>query len=143
MGAAGDAPVIEASRSIEMDAAVDTVWRSLTTVADWPRWHPYLRDATLDGGFRAGSAIRYGGALKHRLTVAEVVPGERVTLRGSLAIYWATTRWDVRAVTAGRTHVTFTESSGGPLIGLLYGSRRLGAHLDRWLTALRAEAEHR
>jgi uncharacterized protein YndB with AHSA1/START domain len=66
-----NAPVT-ASRSVTINAPVDRVWRILTNVKDWPRWHPYLKNAELDGDFAAGSALRYGGPLKHHLTVAKL-----------------------------------------------------------------------
>jgi uncharacterized protein YndB with AHSA1/START domain len=135
-----DAPVT-ASRSVTIDAPVEQVWRILTNVQAWPQWHPYLKNAELDGDFAAGSALSYGGPLKHRLTVGKVKRHELVMIYGFLARYSAVTRWDVEKADAGGTKVTFSESSAGPLISLFYGSRSLGGHLERWLIALKSAAE--
>lgn len=135
-----NAPVT-ASRSVTIDAPADRVWRILTNVEDWPQWHAYLKDAELHGDFAAGSALSYGGPLKHRLTVAKVKVNELVMLYGFLSRYTAVTKWDVQRASSGGTKVTFTESSAGPLMSVFYSSRSLGGHLERWLTALKAAAE--
>ena len=135
-----DAPV-QASRSVAVHASPDVVWRLLTEVSDWPRWHGHLKNARLDGDFVAGTALTYGGPFPHRLRVATVRPGRLAMLYGTLARYTGITRWDVAGVADAETMVTFSESSDGPLIALLYGEASLGRHLDRWLAALKTEAE--
>ncbi len=132
---------VEASRSIVISALPDVVWRLLTDVADWSRWYGYLKNAGLDGPFVAGTGLTYGGLFKHRLRVAKVRPGLLAMLYGTMAGYTGITRWDVKSVEGAKTKVTFSESSDGPLIGLLYGSVSLGKHLERWLSALKIEAE--
>lgn len=135
-----DAPV-KTSRSITIGASVDVVWRLLTGVADWPRWYDYLKNARLGGSFAAGTALTYGGLIKHRLRVAKVKPRQLAMLYGTMAGYTGITRWDVKSIAGATTEVTFTESSDGPLIALLYGNDKLGKHLEDWLAALKMEAE--
>ncbi|UDL96251.1 SRPBCC family protein [Lichenihabitans sp. PAMC28606] len=135
-----DAPV-QASRSIIIGTSADAVWRLLTDVADWPRWYGYLKNAQLAGAFASGTALTYGDIFKHRLRIANVKQGELAMLYGTMAGYTGITRWDVKTVAGGGTKVIFTESSSGPLIKLLYGNASLGKHLERWLIALKVEAE--
>ena len=135
-----NAPVA-ATRSTMIDAPVDTVWRLLTGVSEWPRWYGYLKNARLDGLFAAGSALTYGGLIKHRLIIAKVESCRLAIIYGTMAGYTGITRWDVQGVADRRTRVTFEESSAGPLISFLYGSRSLGRHLEQWLAALQTEAE--
>lgn len=135
-----NAPVV-AFKSVTINAPVDRVWRILTSVTAWPQWHSYLKNAELDGDFAAGSSLIYGGLLKHHLTIAKVKTNELVMIYGFLARYKAVTRWDVEKASSGGTNVTFTESSAGPLISVFYGSRNLGEHLERWLSALKIAAE--
>ena len=135
-----NAPV-QAARSVAVRASPDVVWRLLTDVPGWSRWHRPLTNARLDGPFVAGTALTYGGLFKHRLRVATVRPGRLAMLYGTLAGYTGITRWDVEDVAGAGTAVTFGESSDGPLIGLLYGDAGLGRHLERWLAALKTEAE--
>lgn len=135
-----NAPVA-ALMSVTINAPVDRVRRILTNVKSWPQWHPYLKNPELDGDFAVGSSLSYGGPLKHRLTVAKVKTNELVMIYGFLARYTAVTRWDIEKAGSDGTKVTFTESSAGPLISLFYGSRSLGAHLERWLSALKTASE--
>ncbi len=66
-----NAPVT-ASRSVTINAPVDRVWRILTNVKDWPRWHPYLKNAELDGDFAAGYR---GSYLRHVISFARTGAG--------------------------------------------------------------------
>lgn len=136
-----DAPV-QAARTVTVHAPIATVWDVLTDVPRWEGWYPYLRGATLDGPFDAGAALTYGGLFKHHLTIAKVQLRELVMLYGTLVGYPGITKWELKA-TPGGCAVTFTESSAGFLIGPLYGSARLGEHLERWLEKLKARAEVR
>lgn len=132
---------IEATRSVIVNAPIETVWRLLTEVDKWPRWYSYLKNARLDGAFQAKTALTYGGLTKHRLRIAKVKDLELVMIYGTMMGYTAVTRWDIKTVGTSRTKVTFTESSAGPLISLLYGVKGLGNHLQQWLDALKEAAE--
>ena len=133
---------IQAARSIEIAAPLDKVWSTLTGVSDWERWHPYLKSARLEGPFAAETPLVYGGFIKHKLRIAKVIPEKLVILYGTMAGYKGITRWDMRQTNEARTEVSFTESSSGFLIGSLYSNQKLGEHLQHWLDALKAEAEH-
>lgn len=137
-----DAPV-QASRTVSIDAPVETVWAVLTDVPRWAGWYADLRGATLVGPFAAGASLTYGGLFKHKLAIAKVRGRDLVMLYGKLMGYSGVTRWELEAAPGSRTHVTFTESSDGFLIAPLYGSARLGEHLERWLEKLKARAERR
>ena len=132
---------IQASCSVKIAAPVSKVWSLLTGVSDWERWYPYLQNAKLDGPFSARSQLTYGGFIKHKLQIAKVVPGELVVLYGTMAGYKGITRWNVRRVSGRETEISFTESSSGFLIGVLYSNQKLGEHLQNWLHALKSQAE--
>ena len=132
---------VQAARSVQIAAPLGKVWSILTGVPDWERWHPYLKDARLEGPFSGDTQLTYGGFIKHKLRIAKVVPGELVMLYGTMAGYKGITRWDVKQANGNQTEVSFTESSAGFMIGTLYSSQKLGEHLQNWLNALKAEAE--
>jgi hypothetical protein len=132
---------IEASRSIQIAAPINRVWRILVSVSDWERWYSYLKNATLEGPFVAGSTLTYGGPLKHRLHIAKVTDLEQVMLYGTMAGYKGITQWNLRRIRDDHTEVTFRESSSGVLLSVLYSNRKLRDHLQRWLNALKTEAE--
>lgn len=132
---------VQAARSIKIIAPLGKVWSTLTEVWEWERWHPYLKDVKLECAFSGGSHLTYGGFIKHKLRIAKVIPGKLVILYGSMAGYKGITRWEVKQATGTETEVSFTESSSGFMIGTLYSNQKLGQHLQRWLKALKAEAE--
>lgn len=132
---------VQATRSVRITAPLGKVWSILTAVPDWERWHPYLQKAMLEGAFCADTQLTYGGFIKHKLRIAKVVPGELAMLYGTMAGYKGITRWDVKQANGTQTEVSFTESSAGFMIGILYGNQKLGEHLQNWLNALKAEAE--
>jgi uncharacterized protein YndB with AHSA1/START domain len=132
---------VQATRSVQITAPLGKVWSILTGVSDWERWHPYLKDARLEGPFSADTQLTDGGFIKHKLRIAKVVPGALAMLYGTMAGYKGITRWDVKQVNGARTEVSFTESAAGFMIGTLYSNRKLGEHLQNWLNALKAEAE--
>lgn len=135
-----DAPII-ATRSTEIDAPLGNVWKILTDVSQWARWHPYLTNAVLSGPFAAGSQLTYGGFFKHCLEIAKVIDQELAMLCGTMAGYKGITRWDVSQTDSGKTRVVISECSSGFLIGTLYSNEKLGDHLQAWLDALKQEAE--
>ena len=135
-----NAPV-EARSSIEIDAPAGEVWRTPSDVARWPEWYPYLRDAKLYGQFKAGTRLTYGGLFKHDLHLALVEQSKLVIIYGTLMGYTAITRWDLDPLGRARTRVSFSESSAGFLIGLLYSKEKLVLHLHTWLERLKAEVE--
>lgn len=137
-----NAPV-QASRTIVIDAPIEKVWALQTDVAAWPNWYPYLRNAKLSGEFGPGTKLSYGGYFGHNLTIAMVKEPEIAMIYGKLMGYSAVTRWELRRESEECTKVTFTESSVGFMIVTLYGDEKLGEHLQRWLEALKTEAERR
>ena len=134
------APIL-ASSTITIAAPADVVWGTMTDVAAWEGWHPYLKDATLDGPFAPGGRLSYGGLIKHRLVIAKVAPRRTVMLCGKMMGYSGVTRWELEEPNEGGTTVTFTESSRGLWIGALYSDDKLAGHLGLWLRSLKAQAE--
>ena len=132
---------VQATRSVQITAPLGKVWSILTGVSDWERWHPYLKDARLEGPFSADTQLIYGGFIKHKLRIAKVVPGALAMLYGTMAGYKGITRWDLKQANGTQTEVFFTESSAGFMIGTLYSNQKLGKNLQYWLNALKAEAE--
>ena len=134
------APVL-ASQHIIIEASIEKVWGLLVDIAQWPTWYGYLRGAKIDGAFRPGARLQYGGAFGHDLRIAKVHPQALVMIYGKYMGYSAITKWELRPTSTEGTSVKFTESSVGFMIGLLYGNEKLSMHLSRWLEALKVKAE--
>ena len=135
-----NAPV-QATSTITIDAPIAIVWAVATDVSRWPNWYDYLKNAQVQDGFVAGAKLSYGGAIKHDLAIAKVEDRRLAMIYGTMLGYSGVTRWDFKETAVEQTQVTFTESSEGFLIALLYSNEKLSEHLSDWLKKLKAEAE--
>lgn len=48
---------MKAHGSVEINAAVENAWQTLTTVSKWAQWYPYLKNAQLDGPFKLAPGL--------------------------------------------------------------------------------------
>ncbi len=133
---------IEDSRTITISAPIDRVWRIQTDIDHWANWCAYLRNAKLVGTFGPGAKLSYGGFPKHNLVIAKVDNPRLVMIYGTYMGFSAITKWEFKPLSPTQTQVTFSESSVGLLLSLLYSKNKLGKHLARWLEKLKAQAEN-
>ncbi len=136
------APAVAASE-IEVDANLEAVWETLTTIDRWPAWNPDVKAASLDGSLAEGAVFRWkAGPSTITSTLTRVERPRLVAWRGktlgiaAIHVYRLTSR-------NGRTLVRSEESWEGPLVRIFRGPlrRRLQAALDAGLRHLKAEAE--
>ncbi len=132
---------IEGSQTVTMRAPIDRVWRIQTDVDRWETWYDYLRSARLVGPFAQGATLSYGGFPKHNLIIAKVDNPRLVMIYGTYMGFSAVTKWELKPLSQTQTQVTFSESSVGFLLSVLYSKDKLDEHLARWLEKLKAEAE--
>ena len=102
------------AQRIDADAA--TVWRLLTTAAEYPRWNSTV--VSLDGQIALGSKIKLVSTLDpsrtFSLKVKEFEPNARLTFGGAMA-----TRTYSLSGDAGGTRVEVVERIGGPFFPFL------------------------
>ena len=137
-----DAPV-RASSTITIDVPIEKVWTIQTDISRWASWYLYLRDAKLSGPFGPGTKLSYGGFPKHDLAIAKVRTPDLTMIYGKFMGFSAVTKWEMIPLPGTRTEVTFTESSMGFMMSILYSNEKLGEHLGRWLEKLKLRAEER
>ncbi|WP_061294523.1 SRPBCC family protein [Herbidospora cretacea] len=135
------APVRNTS-SIEIDAPAEKVWALLSDLRGWERWWPEHKVLDL-GAITPGATFRWRlGGVRIRSRFAVVTEGRELTWSGVvLGVYKAVDRNLVEALPGGRTRVTISESLAGPLAGLLYPAAKLRVGHERFLTAIKKEAE--
>lgn len=132
---------IEGSQAITINAPIDRVWHIQTDVNHWANWYAYLRNAELVGPFGPGAKLSYGGFPKHNLVIAKVDNPRLVMIYGTYMGFSAVTKWEFKPLSQTQTQVTFSESSVGFLLSVLYSKDKLVEHLARWLEKLKAQAE--
>ncbi len=107
--------------TLDVDAAPAAVWeRAYADAADWPRWNPELRAATLDGPLRAGARarVRFRTGLRLRFAVTEHEAGRLFTDEARLPGARMGHRHVVEPLPGGGARLTNTIYVAGPLAGL-------------------------
>ncbi len=129
---------------VEVEAPPERVWRLLTRVEEWARWHPGISFAVLRGDLEPGTALHWrGDGMRIRSVVTEVEEGRRLgwTLRtlGARGLH----RWSLEPVGETSTRVRSEEAWRGLPVRLLGGTlrRTLTASRTAWLERLRDRAE--
>lgn len=134
-------PSVWSEHSIIINAPRSKVWEVATNVNEWPNWHAYLKNAKIDGEFKVEAKISYGGLIKHKLALGKVRKNEEVVLYGTFLGFQGLTQWVFEEIEPGVSKVIFVESTEGPIVSLLYSNEKLKEHLQKWLAALKSEAE--
>ena len=136
------APVI-AIHEIDIEAALDTVWRLHTDVNAWPTWQTDITAAHIDGTLEPGASFdwtSYGFSVTS--TVYDLDEPSRVLWGGTSGGITGVHEWLFSETSSG-VHVTTTESfAGEPVEADTPGMQTvLAASLVAWLGHLKAAAE--
>jgi len=116
----------EYEHAVETTADPAALWRYWADVTTWTQWNTGVREVSIDGPFAAGTSFTMTGPDGEpiRMTLTDVVPGERFTdvMDGGDVV--VTTVHRLEPIGAGRTKVVYrTEISGaaadevGPELG--------------------------
>jgi hypothetical protein len=128
---------------IDVDAPVETVWRVLTELEQWPSWNPDVTSMTVGGPLAQGTVFRWkAGPRTIVSTIERVEPSRSVVWSGKTLGVKATHAWHFERV-GEKTHVLTEEALRGLVARLLRGSlqKTLDAALENGLKNLKAEAE--
>jgi Polyketide cyclase / dehydrase and lipid transport len=141
-GINSDAPV-HAHHEIDINAALDTVWRLHADVNSWPTWQTDITVAHIDGAFQPGSSFEwtsYGFTVVS--TIYAVAERSRVLWGGTSGGITGVHEW-VFSETATGVHATTDESfAGEPVEADITGMQSaLDSSLAAWLAHLKVAAE--
>lgn len=139
-----NAPVVS-DGEIEISAPVEKVWEIMTSVEQWPHWHPKVRWAELRGSLYPGTRLfcRYG-ANTIEAVINEVEYQRYISWNGKMLGMSCSHVWKLEAVD-GCTRVRTEESLEGLIAWLLRGSakKQLTRKIADWLKYMKAVAERR
>lgn len=136
------APVV-ATDTVDVAAPPEVVWRLLTDVDAWPRWHPDVTSARLAGELVVGATFAWSSlGFASTSTVYAVTRPSRVLWGEQSDGITGVHEWRLAATPAG-THVETARSFAGPPIDADVAGMRLvlDASLRSWVVALRRAAE--
>lgn len=137
-----EAPVVESAGAL-INAPVETVWRILSDLENWPTWNKGVSKIGVSGPVTAGTSFQWvasGARLSSRLE--EVIPLRRIAWTGRMFGIRAVHVWELEAIN-GETRVRTEESFEGPIARLFRCSMKkvLAKTLSRGIASLKAAAE--
>jgi uncharacterized protein YndB with AHSA1/START domain len=108
--------VWEYEHAVEASVPAAAVWRRWSDVASWPEWNAGVAGIEVDGPFAVGTTFTMtppdGEAV--RLTLTEVVPGERFTDTLDAGDFVVTTVHRLEELAPDRTRVVYRTEITGP-----------------------------
>jgi uncharacterized protein YndB with AHSA1/START domain len=135
---------VTAALEIEIHAPVQRVWDLLADPMAWPSFAPEVHGVHLDGPVAVDTRFTWAnGRSRMKSRFAVVDPGREITWTGVSSGFKAVHRHLLEATGDGATRVRSEESMAGPLLVLFYGSAKLQAGIEAWLTGLKTAAERR
>jgi hypothetical protein len=129
---------------VEVDAPPDRVWRILSRVEAWPRWHPGVGFAVLRGELAPGTRLDWrGDGMRIRSVLEEVVESRRLAWSFRTLGARGFHQWTLEPAGGKRTRVRSEEGWNGLAVRFLKGTlrRTLTASRTAWLERLRDRAE--
>lgn len=144
-GFRADAPVVVVDDR-EVAGPPERVWRILTRVEEWPRWHRGITFALLRGELEVGTVLHWrADGMRILSRVAEVDPGRRVgwTVKTLGARGYQLWQLEPAGPEGGRTRVCLQESWEGFVAGLLRRTLRRTLERSRaeWFDQLERRSE--
>ena len=135
---------VTAAYEAEIDAPVQRVWDLLADPLAWPSFAPEVHDVHLDAPAAVDTRFTWAnGRSRIKSRFAVVDPGREITWTGVSSGFKAVHRHLLEAISDGATRVRSEESIAGSLLVLFYGSAKLQAGIEAWLTGLKTAAERR
>lgn len=141
-GRIDEAAPVKASGEIRIEASVERVWEVLTDIRSWQDWAPGVHDVRLESAVAVDARFSWAiGRTRIKSVFAVVEPGRELTWTGAAQWTRAIDRHVLAPTEDGATRHHLEESLAGVLVPLLFGSAKLNAQHQRWLTAFKAAAE--
>ncbi len=137
-----DAPVFVRLEG-RIDADVETVWRFISDIENWPDWNPNIRSAELDGDFVQGTRFYWkSGPAAIESVLMQIDPPRVITWSGSTMGIKAVHTWMFER--SGNSTIAVTEESWDGLIARLFrwpSKRVLQKSLTKGMRYLKARSE--
>lgn len=135
---------LKASKQIEINASIATVWKIQSDINAWKHWQPDISSANLNGNLEAGSTFEWiSDGYKLNSILVKVEENTSIGWKGSGFGASAIHVWEFISLDNGNTLVCTKESMDGWLVRLFKSmmTKKLNSSLDTWLLALKAQAE--
>jgi uncharacterized membrane protein len=137
-----NAPV-KCSKSITIKADLETVWKVLTDIDNWPVWHKDIITSKINGDLKSGTTFTWkSGGAKIQSELHTVHHVEKFGWTGKTMGIFAIHNWSLISKD-GIITVFVEESMEGFLAGLFRKSfsKNLETGMQKWLEFLKQECE--
>lgn len=133
------------SAEILINAPLETIWRALTKIEEWPRWNDEITEARLLGPLAPGTEFRWK-------TERVSIVSELIEVKPYMSIAWSGRAPGIRAVhtwnieTKGQFVLVRTEEFFTGFLARLLPrtmAKMLASTLNRGLSMLKAECENK
>ena len=136
---------VQASATVDVDAAPDAVWAVVSDVAGWSSVYPELKDLAFKGPLKAGAKVSFkAGPAKIKGAIDEVREPSALSFRGKGMGATSTYVFSIAARNGGSS-LTLSQSMGGaavrPMKAMLQKIAESSA--EDWARAIAARAEGR
>lgn len=139
-----EAPV-RFTKSIVINASVETVWSVLTDINNWSTWQSDIKQSHLNGELKPHASFDWSsGGVKIHSTLQNLVPMKHFGWTGKSMGIYAIHNWALSENGEG-TMLKVEESMEGLLAKLLKKplNKKLEASLQLWLDLMKGECEMR
>ena len=138
-----NAPV-QTVQTIIIHNSPDSVYKIMTDVNHWAKWHSDIQQPVLKSVFQKGNSFNWkSGGLTICSTIHTAIPGSKIGWSGPAFGCFAIHNWTFTPLPGGYTKVVVEESMEGWLVSLLHKKFQNGLEqsLQLWLKDLKAEGE--
>jgi hypothetical protein len=136
------APII-CRKKIEIMAKPERIWKILTDIDHWPKWHSDISFAKMHGPLQPDVSFTWSfGGMKIKSILHTVSPYYNIGWTGKALGLRAIHNWNIKAVD-GATEVNVSESMEG-IVARLFRKRlqpMLDQGMEHWLQMLKKECE--
>ncbi|MCA9347685.1 SRPBCC family protein [Candidatus Saccharibacteria bacterium] len=132
------------SQSIEINASIQTIWKIMTDIENWPSWNEDIKSATLNGKLTIGTTFTWkSGPGTITSTLEAVNKPNLLGWSGKLFGIKAVHIWKIKSV-KGKSIVTTEESWSGLYASLFKrrSKKTLIKAIDTGLNRLKSAAEY-
>ncbi|QNE17435.1 molecular chaperone Hsp90 [Kribbella qitaiheensis] len=138
-----DRAAIQGRREIVIAAPIERVWQKLSDVPSWDtNLEPGVKDIQLENGVTVdGRFTRAKSGAKMKARFAVVDGPHEIAWTGAAFGAKVVHRFTLESTGENSTRVVVEESMAGPLFGLFFNSKKLGAVLVESLDTLKRASE--
>ena len=124
---------IKDQHSLIINASIETVWKKLTDVANWPSWHPEIEKIILEEEVKEGTQyIKVQSGQKIKATVRLFDTNKAFATTNQTSLTKGVNVWELEE-NDGKTIITYSSSQQGLLTVFVMNHEKIYHEVTSWL----------